>query len=116
MRTAHEIALLGCSLVDKYHLETAIPVKIDDGGVGGGYYGSYELTLAADGWKPARSEDDYEDTGGMDYYQCIYDAELSDSTSELPWNASGRSNQLCRESNPYQGSRRSRGEEARKGK
>lgn len=51
--------------------------------VGGGYYGSYELTLAADGWKPARSEDDYENAGGMDYYQCIYDAELSDSTSEL---------------------------------
>lgn len=54
-----------------------------DGGTGGGYYGSYELTLAADGWKPARSEDDYENAGGMDYYQCIYDAELPDSTSEL---------------------------------
>ena len=54
-----------------------------DGGTGGGYHGSYELTLAADGWKPARSEDDYENAGGMDYYQCIYDAELSDSTSEL---------------------------------
>ena len=54
-----------------------------DGGTGGGYYGSYELTLAADGWKPARSEDDYENAGGMDYYQCIYDAELSDSTSEI---------------------------------
>lgn len=54
-----------------------------DGGMGGGYYGSYELTLAADGWKPARSEDDYENAGGMDYYQCIYDAELPDSTSEL---------------------------------
>ena len=54
-----------------------------DGGTGGGYYGSYKLTLAADGWKPARSEDDYENAGGMDYYQCIYDAELSDSTSEL---------------------------------
>lgn len=54
-----------------------------DGGMGGGYYGSYELTLAADEWKPARSEDDYENAGGMDYYQCIYDAELSDSTSEL---------------------------------
>lgn len=54
-----------------------------DGGTGGGYYGSYELTLAADEWKPARSEDDYENAGGMDYYQCIYDAELSDSTSEL---------------------------------
>lgn len=54
-----------------------------DGGTGGGYYGSYELTLAADGWKPARSEGDYENAGGMDYYQCIYDAELSDSTSEL---------------------------------
>lgn len=54
-----------------------------DGGTGGGYYGSYELTLAADGWKPARSEDDYENAGGMDYCQCIYDAELSDSTSEL---------------------------------
>lgn len=54
-----------------------------DGGTGGGYYGSYKLTLAADGWKPARSEDDYENVGGMDYYQCIYDAELSDSTSEL---------------------------------
>lgn len=53
-----------------------------DGGTGG-YYGSYELTLAADGWKPARSEDDYESAGGMDYYQCIYDAELSDSASEL---------------------------------
>lgn len=53
-----------------------------DGGTGG-YYGSYELTLAADGWKPARSEDDYENAGGMDCYQCIYDAELSDSTSEL---------------------------------
>lgn len=53
-----------------------------DGGTGG-YYGSYELTLAADGWKPARSEDDYENAGGMDYYQCIYDAELSDSASEL---------------------------------
>ena len=53
-----------------------------DGGTGG-YYGSYKLTLAADGWKPARSEDDYENAGGMDYYQCIYDAELSDSTSEL---------------------------------
>lgn len=54
-----------------------------DGGTGGGYYGSYKLTLAADEWKPARSEDDYENAGGMDYYQCIYDAELSDSTSEL---------------------------------
>lgn len=54
-----------------------------DGGTGGGYYGSYKLTLAADGWKLARSEDDYENAGGMDYYQCIYDAELSDSTSEL---------------------------------
>ena len=54
-----------------------------DGGTGGGYYGSYELTLAADEWKPARSEDDHENAGGMDYYQCIYDAELSDSTSEL---------------------------------
>ena len=54
-----------------------------DGGTGGGYYGSYKLTLAADGWKPVRSEDDYENAGGMDYYQCIYDAELSDSTSEL---------------------------------
>ena len=54
-----------------------------DGGTGGGYYGSYKLTLAADGWKPARREDDYENAGGMDYYQCIYDAELSDSTSEL---------------------------------
>ena len=54
-----------------------------DGGTGGGYYGSYKLTLAADGWKPARSEDEYENAGGMDYYQCIYDAELSDSTSEL---------------------------------
>lgn len=54
-----------------------------DGGTGGGYYGSYELTLAADEWKPARSEDDYENAGGMGYYQCIYDAELSDSTSEL---------------------------------
>lgn len=53
-----------------------------DGGTGG-YYGSYELTLAADGWKPARNEDDYENAGGMDYYQCIYDAELPDSTSEL---------------------------------
>lgn len=53
-----------------------------DGGTGG-YYGSYELTLAADGWKPARSEDDYENAGGMNYYQCIYDAELSDSASEL---------------------------------
>lgn len=53
-----------------------------DGGTGG-YYGSYELTLAADGWKPARNEDDYENAGGMDYYQCIYDAELLDSTSEL---------------------------------
>lgn len=49
-----------------------------DGGTGGGYYGSYKLTLAADEWKPARSEDDYENAGGMDYYQCIYDAELSD--------------------------------------
>lgn len=54
-----------------------------DGGTGGGYYGSYKLTLAAAEWKPARSEDDYENAGGMDYYQCIYDAELSDSTSEL---------------------------------
>ena len=54
-----------------------------DGGTGGGYYGSYKLTLAADEWKPARSEDNYENAGGMDYYQCIYDAELSDSTSEL---------------------------------
>lgn len=54
-----------------------------DGGTGGGYYGSYELTLAADEWKPARCEDDYENAGGMDYYQCIYDAELPDSTSEL---------------------------------
>lgn len=54
-----------------------------DGGMGGGYYGSYELTLAADEWKPTRSEDDYENAGGMDYYQCIYDAELPDSTSEL---------------------------------
>lgn len=39
-----------------------------DGGTGGGYYGSYKLTLAADEWKPARSEDDYENAGGMDYY------------------------------------------------
>ena len=54
-----------------------------DGGTGGGYYGSYELTLSADGWKPARDEGDYDEAGGMDYYQCIYDAELPDSTSEL---------------------------------
>lgn len=50
---------------------------------GGGCYGSYELTLSADGWKPARDEGDYDEAGGMDYYQCIYDAELPDSTSEL---------------------------------
>ena len=62
--------------------EKALIKEQVDGGTGG-YYGSYELTLAADGWKPARNEDDYENAGGMDYYQCIYDAELSDSTSEL---------------------------------
>lgn len=50
---------------------------------GGGCYGSYELTLSADGWKPARDEGDYDEAGGMNYYQCIYDAELPDSTSEL---------------------------------
>lgn len=51
------------------------------GGSGGGYFGTYDLTLSADGWKPSRTEEDYSE--GMEYYQYIYDAELSDSTSEL---------------------------------
>lgn len=70
------------NVVSEEQVKALIKEQVD-GGTGGGYYGSYELTLAADGWKPARSEDDYENAGGMDYYQCIYDAELSDSTSEL---------------------------------
>lgn len=69
-------------VVSKEQVKALIKEQVD-GGTGGGYYGSYELTLAADEWKPARSEDDYENAGGMDYYQCIYDAELPDSTSEL---------------------------------
>ncbi len=36
MRTAADIAALGLKLVDKYHFDGKIPVKIDDGGVGGG--------------------------------------------------------------------------------
>ena len=68
-------------VVSEEQVKALIKEQVDGGT--GGYYGSYELTLAADGWKPARSEDDYENAGGMDYYQCIYDAELSDSTSEL---------------------------------
>lgn len=47
------------------------------GGSGGGYFGTYDLTLSADGWKPSRYSD------GMEYYQYIYDAELADCTSEL---------------------------------
>lgn len=39
--------------------------------------------LRLTGGSPPATEDDYENAGGMDYYQCIYDAELSDSTSEL---------------------------------
>ena len=68
-------------ILNEEQVKALIKEQVD--GCTGGYYGSYELTLAADGWKPARSEDDYENAGGMDYYQCIYDAELSDSTSEL---------------------------------
>ena len=68
-------------VVSEEQVKALIKEQVDGGT--GGYYGSYELTLAADGWKPARNEDDYENAGGMDYYQCIYDAELSDSTSEL---------------------------------
>ena len=41
---------------------------------GSGYFGKYELTLAADGWTPMP------DAGP---YQYIYDAELADSSSEL---------------------------------
>lgn len=41
----------------------------------GGYFGKYELTLAADGWKAAPE--------GGEIYQYIYDAELADSNSEL---------------------------------
>ena len=36
MRTAADIAALGLKLVDKHHFDGKIPVKIDDGGVGGG--------------------------------------------------------------------------------
>ena len=36
MRTAADIALLGQLLIDKYKLKSKIPVKVDDGGVGGG--------------------------------------------------------------------------------
>lgn len=36
MRTAADIALLGQMLMDKYGFKYKIPVKIDDGGVGGG--------------------------------------------------------------------------------
>jgi len=36
MRTAADIAFLGCQLVDRYGFKGKIPVKVDDGGVGGG--------------------------------------------------------------------------------
>ncbi len=36
MKTADDIILLGEQLVQKYHITQPIPVKIDDGGVGGG--------------------------------------------------------------------------------
>ena len=36
MKTADDIILLGEQLVQRYHLTDPIPVKIDDGGVGGG--------------------------------------------------------------------------------
>lgn len=36
MKTADDIILLGQELVQRYKLDTPIPVKIDDGGVGGG--------------------------------------------------------------------------------
>lgn len=36
MKTADDIIILGEELVQRYKLETPIPVKIDDGGVGGG--------------------------------------------------------------------------------
>ncbi len=36
MRTAADIVLLGHQLIDKYRFKGKIPIKIDDGGVGGG--------------------------------------------------------------------------------
>lgn len=36
MKTADEIILLGEQLVQRYHLKDPIPIKVDDGGVGGG--------------------------------------------------------------------------------
>ena len=36
MKTADDIVQLGQELVSKYHPTDPIPVKIDDGGVGGG--------------------------------------------------------------------------------
>ena len=36
MKTADDIIMLGEQLVQRYHLTDPIPVKIDDGGVGGG--------------------------------------------------------------------------------
>ena len=47
------------------------------GGSSGGYYGKYDLTLSADGWKAVS------DSEGEMPYSYTYDAELSDSTSEL---------------------------------
>lgn len=55
-----------------------------DGGTGGGCYGSYELTLLASGWKAVWDEGSGIDTSTISgYYQYLYDAELSDCTSEL---------------------------------
>lgn len=49
-----------------------------------GCYGSYELTLLASGWKSIWDEGSGIDTSTISgYYQYIYDAELSDCTSEL---------------------------------
>ena len=47
------------------------------GGSSGGYYGKYDLTLSADGWKAVS------DSEGEMPYAYTYDAELADCTPEL---------------------------------
>ena len=70
-------------IMDQKTVETMIRKEIAEHG-SGGYYGTYFLTLAASGWKSVWDEGSGIDTSNISgYYQYIYDAELSDCTSEL---------------------------------
>ena len=63
-------------------INAAIQKHLDN--ASGGCYGSYELTLLASGWKSVWDEESGIDTSTISgYYQYLYDAELSDCTSEL---------------------------------